>query len=115
MTLRLPKRFYKDHVWRDLPTPAIIRETARHYFIDTEDIAKLAELYSDAQFYADYSMIAEVGCRSHIGLVSSAAATVRAIEKFAQESPGHQIEDRGRDQFGLKISNRLIEKQEDNR
>ena len=114
MKLRIPKRFYKDHVWRDLPTPAIVRETARHYFIDTEDIAKLAELYSDAQYHADYSMTEEVG-RSFLGVVSSAVATVRAIEKFAQESPGHQIEDRGRDQYGLKISNRLIEKQEDNR
>ena len=33
-TIKITKLFYDDHVDRDLPAPAIVRETKRHYFID---------------------------------------------------------------------------------
>ena len=48
--IRIPKRFYDDHAERDLESPAILKETARHYWIAADQ--HLAELLSDADFYS---------------------------------------------------------------
>jgi hypothetical protein len=51
---KIPKRFYDDHVeCCDLPAPAIIRETKSHYFIDAAETDEMAELRSNATYYAD--------------------------------------------------------------
>lgn len=70
--IRIPRRFFDDHLERDLPTPAIVRETNSHYFIDPADAA-LSELVSDARHYADGLDDAP------LGIVTSARATLRAL------------------------------------
>jgi hypothetical protein len=52
MLIRIPKIFYDDHVGRECPAPPILRETNRHYWIDTTH-ADYAELINDAEFYED--------------------------------------------------------------
>jgi len=50
--IAIPRRFYDDHVERDLPAPPIIKDTRRGYIIDG-DSEHLDELLNDARFYAD--------------------------------------------------------------
>lgn len=52
MMIRLPKLFFDDHWERELPTPVIIKETARHYFVSADDPA-IPELLDDAEYYTD--------------------------------------------------------------
>lgn len=52
MEKRYPRTFYDDHRDRDLPTPAVLRETTRHVWLDTEH-PDMPELLSDARFYAN--------------------------------------------------------------
>jgi len=53
MIIQIPKGFYIDHFDRDLPAPPVIKETTRHYFIDTTDDNEedFKELCSDTEFY----------------------------------------------------------------
>jgi hypothetical protein len=48
--IRITKRFYDDHVERDLEAPAVLRSSKRYYWIDTED-KDFVELHTDAIFY----------------------------------------------------------------
>lgn len=48
--IRITKRFYDDHVDRDLDAPKIIRSSKRYYWIDTKD-KNFVELHADAIFY----------------------------------------------------------------
>lgn len=73
--IAIPQAFYDDHRERNLPSPAIVRTTARHYWIDTTD-PQIAELLDDAAYYAD-----PWGPDAGIGLRSSARATAAAIRK----------------------------------
>ena len=78
--IKITKRFYQDHVERDLPAPPIVKQSNRHIWIDASS-EYLKDLMSDASFYADpASYDAEFG--SHLSaLVRSARATLNAIEK----------------------------------
>ena len=72
ITIRLPKQFFDDHWERELPTPAIIKQTRQHYYVAADDPA-LPELLDDADYYAGaYGPDAP-------WLKSSARATVKAI------------------------------------
>ncbi len=79
MTLiRIPKKFYDDHIGRDCEAPPVVKETKRHYYIDSAPCDAMEDLYSDALHYCD--------CASNgwsfdgaLGLQSSAQATVRAL------------------------------------
>lgn len=73
--VRIPRRFYEDHLWRDLPTPIALRETKRHVWIDSEDEAVI-DLLSDAEHHAEEAMHFDPPMP---GLASSARATVRAL------------------------------------
>jgi hypothetical protein len=77
--IKLPKRFFCDHLERDLPTPTVVKANKTHLWIGSDDGA-LPELLNDAQFYAD--MAWDMGSE-YMGLAASARATVRAIEKHA--------------------------------
>jgi hypothetical protein len=72
---RLPPAFYWDHVARDLPAGRVVRESKRHVFVELDE-AERAELLSDARYYADPAIAADMGL---FGLASSARATVRAL------------------------------------
>ena len=82
--IRVPKKFYDDHtVNLSLEAPPVVRETQRHYWIDASS-EHLAELLSNASFYADPRCFdakssPEPGL---FGLVASARATEEAIEKY---------------------------------
>ena len=74
--VRIPKRFYDDHVERELPAPEIIKQTKRHYWIDLNS-EHLSELLSDADYYGDY-----LGFEEYLyPIIHSAKATAAAIEK----------------------------------
>lgn len=77
--MKIPKRFYIDHIERDLEAPDILRETKHHYYIDASQREALAELLSDADFYADWL----TGNRNYdsylFGIITSAVATAKAI------------------------------------
>ena len=48
--IRITKRFYDDHVERDLEAPAVLRSSKRYYWIDTDN-KNFDELHADAIFY----------------------------------------------------------------
>ena len=50
-TVRIPRRFYEDHEWRDLPTPPAVRGTVHHVWIDPSH-PDTTELANDAAYYA---------------------------------------------------------------
>lgn len=73
-TIRIPDRFYTDHVERDLDAPVDIGNSDRYAVVRSDDPA-LAELLSDAEHYAHpYGPDA-----APAGVIMSAKATVRAI------------------------------------
>lgn len=78
--IRIPIQFFEDHHARALPTPEIVRDTRRHYFISADD-PHLESLRSDAEFYAD-----RWGPDAP-WLKVSARATVAAIEKALRQEP----------------------------
>lgn len=80
--LTIPKVFFDDHgIGRDLPTPAVISKTARHYIIDAAD-PNLPELIDDAEYYADpYGPDA-----APLGLKTAAIALLAAIKRQRQEN-----------------------------
>ena len=80
--IKVPQRFYLDHVNRDLPAGKIIKSTSKHFIIEV-DQATFDELLNDAQFYADASYVIEQMGREYIGLVRSAQSTVRALQAVA--------------------------------
>jgi hypothetical protein len=79
--IRIPKRFYNDHVARDLKAPAVIRKTKQHYIIDATPSSAFDELLSDALFYADGDASGfDMSDPDIRGIVASARATARALE-----------------------------------
>ena len=81
MIIRIPRRFFDDHLDRDLPTPIPVRESARHVWLDSED-GDLGELLNDANYYSHDVDAAPPG------VVLSARATVRAVrECYGLEDP----------------------------
>ena len=72
--IRIPERFYTDHLERDLDTPEDIGDNARYAVVRSDDPA-LAELLNDAEFYA-HPFGPDAGPK---GVTMSAKATVRAI------------------------------------
>lgn len=77
MVIKLPQRFYDDHRDRDLPSGAEVRRTKSHVNVDVT-VGELAEIRSDAQHYVDIGHQLD---REYLGLVSSARATLRAIDQ----------------------------------
>lgn len=79
---RLPSRFVFDHHARDLPEAeqaisVFVRQNTRHCVVRLDD-AGYDELMSDAKYYRDE--MASAGFDGQ-GLISSARATVAALEK----------------------------------
>ena len=72
-TYKITKRFYQDHCERDLPAPDVVKETKNHFFIDATENEAMAELRSDAWFYADGNI------DGHDHLVRSAVALLHVI------------------------------------
>lgn len=70
----IPKKFYDDHADRELPSPPVISETARHYRIDPAH-PDLEELVSDAQHYAGDGTDAEQW------IVAAARALLEALKR----------------------------------
>lgn len=73
--IRLPLAFYDDHEARDLDTPAAVKRTKSHVWIDADDPA-VPELLNDAEFYAEEYKYME----PHMfGIGRSAAATAKIL------------------------------------
>lgn len=85
MIVQLPPRFYYDHVARDLPAGRVVRATRRHVFVEVGEDER-AELLSDARHYASAGNGLDV--RDYAGLIASARATVRALEKTTSALDG---------------------------
>ena len=77
-TYTLPRRFYDDHVYRDLGGGNVIKSTSRTVTVEL-DRDGFDELLSDASFYA--AMGAGEFDRDLQGVVKSAGATVQALTK----------------------------------
>ena len=73
-TIRIPERFYVDHMERALDTPADLGKCRTHAIVSVDD-PHLGELLSDAEHYAHPS--GPDACPR--GIIMSAKATVRAI------------------------------------
>jgi hypothetical protein len=80
-SIRLPWRFYRDHEERALPSGVVVKQSAAHVLVACTD-DELAEIESDARFYADEHGPDGEGLS---GIKSSARATIRAIEAYRQE------------------------------
>jgi len=76
--IRVPRKFYDDHVDRDLPAPGILRSTKTHYYIDALS-RDLDELLDDAKYYTEMIKYMHPDYR---GLCRSAAATVKSINNY---------------------------------
>ena len=72
--IKIPDRFYTDHLERDLPTPVDHGNCQRYAVVWSDDHA-LGELLDDAEYYA-HPCGPDAAPR---GVVLSAKATVRAI------------------------------------
>lgn len=70
--IKIPKRFFEDHSERDLPTPAVLRETKAYLVIDTADEA-FPELVDDAKHYANDGV--------DMGPITAARALLKAIDR----------------------------------
>ena len=80
--VRLTWRFLQDHWDRDWEGPEIVRSTSDHVWVSLDD-PRLQDLYDDASFYG-YSAVFDCSEPFLRGLVLSARATVKAIEKARQ-------------------------------
>jgi hypothetical protein len=77
-TIKIPDRFYIDHMERALPTPEDVGSFKNHALVRADDPA-LRELLDDAEFYACMTeRRGRYDCMPR-GIVASATATVRAI------------------------------------
>ena len=72
-TYKITKRFYEDHVERDLPAPDVVKETKTHLWIDAIENDAMSELRADAWFYAEGNV------DGHDHLVRSAIALLHVI------------------------------------
>ena len=74
--VKVPATFYYDHVSRDLTAGKILKEYATKLLVELNK-ESYDELLNDAEYYADGGG----GLGSEFrGLISSAQATVRALE-----------------------------------
>jgi len=76
--VRVPRRFYDDHEWRDLPVPPAIRRTAHHVWIEL-DHPDMGELVNDAEYYADKRGGPPVEDKHSRNLRNSAQKTVDSV------------------------------------
>ncbi len=84
--IKITKKFFEDHIMRDLPAPPVIKETKSHIWIDATS-EHLSELLSDADFYADPLSYADAEFGSDLSaLVKSAKATKLAIENYLNKA-----------------------------
>ncbi len=74
----IPPAFYEDHRSRDLPEEGTSLEVGKKGSrVEVRmDEAAFADLYSDARFYTDPGIAADMGMP---GLASSARATLKAL------------------------------------
>jgi hypothetical protein len=77
MEVKLPPKFYHDHVQRDLPGGTVVKENSRHVWVElNRDDAE--ELLSDAEHYANpvngYTS-------DYPGLAASARATAKKLRR----------------------------------
>ena len=77
-TLRIPPVFYLDHLARECGKSGKIIRSGKSYLIVELDDAALDDLMSDASYYVECADTFDPSIR---GLVFSARATLRAIEK----------------------------------
>jgi hypothetical protein len=80
--IRIPSRFYYDHKNRDLPAGEAIKDYANGQTLIRATESEIAEILDDAEFYVE--MGPEFG-PDLFGLIQSAKATVRAINKQTGE------------------------------
>lgn len=84
--VRVPAKFFVDHMERELPTPKDLGGGKTYVWIALNDPAT-DELLDDARYYSDpYGPGA--GDRDYAGLRASARATVKAIEKAMKATKG---------------------------
>lgn len=81
--LWIPRRFYEDHVERDLPAGRVISQDRSRVLVVCDDEA-LDDLESDARHYADHAVARDLG-PDYAGLCTSARYAVQAIEKYRQQ------------------------------
>ena len=83
--VKITKKFYEDHIMRDLPAPPVVKKTKSHIWIDATS-EHLSELLDDADYYADPESYGRAEFGSHLAaLIKSAKATKRAIENYFKE------------------------------
>ena len=79
----LPAMFWQDHAERDLDSGTLIRRSGRRVFVRCTP-HELAEILSDAEFYADQNGPSDFDGAA--ALRRSAAATVRSIRAILSPS-----------------------------
>ena len=82
-TFKITKRFFRDHVERELSAPTVLKETKNYYYIDATENQAMSELRADAEYYA-YPFVST----DWWGLISSARALLEVIgcsEQYRRE------------------------------
>jgi hypothetical protein len=80
--IRIPSRFYYDHKNRDLPSGEAIKDYANGQTLIRATQSEITEILDDANFYIEIASDLEP---EYFGLIQSAKATVRAINKRTGE------------------------------
>ena len=82
MQYKIPPRFYFDHLSRECgKSGKIVRSTKNYLIVELDDIA-LNDLLSDASYYSESGDISDPSIR---GLITSARATIKALNKEIKE------------------------------
>jgi len=88
---RVPPKFYGDHRTRDCgQTGIILKETSKFVEVVLDDTA-LADLRGDADYYVHEGVGSNGMEREFLGLVSSAAATLRALDKGGRPATATEL------------------------
>jgi hypothetical protein len=76
VVVTLPKRFYEDHVGRDLPAGTLVAENPQSVTVSL-DAAGWDDLVADAKHYV--TGFDGEPMRNYVGLISSARATLKRL------------------------------------
>jgi hypothetical protein len=83
-TIKIPKRFYDDHIFRECgQSGKVLKKYASHYLVELDQEA-WDDLYSDADYYGTDTIDSDLW-ENYRGIVLSARATIKAMDKYKRE------------------------------
>ena len=83
-SIKIPKRFYDDHRFRDCGQSGIkVKETATYYIVELDQEA-WDDLYSDADYYGMDNPDEDLWA-NYRGVILSARATLKVMKEYLEK------------------------------